>query len=114
MLERIMKVLSLALLVAGGALLFAEPAFASTASTGSNNTFTQTLCSVVAFASGGPARAVMAILIIAMGLGAFFGKINTSIVVTFALAASLVLGPMWVITQITGEDPCEGFAAPAA
>jgi type IV secretory pathway VirB2 component (pilin) len=113
--KRIMKALSLALLVAGVAILFAEPAFAAavsggTSSSSSAGTLTATLCRVVAFASGGPAKAVMAILIIAMGLGAFFGKINTSIVITFAVAASLVLGPIWMIKKITGEDPCQLYS----
>jgi len=64
------------------------------------------LCNVVAFAQNGPVKALLVIIVMFMGVGAFFGKVNWGLVVQTIVGISAALGAGAIAKIITGVD-CE-------
>ena len=69
-------------------------------------TLVKGICNVVEAAQKGPVKALLVIIVLFMGVGAFFGKVNWGLIVQTIVGISAALGAGAIAKIITGVD-CE-------
>ena len=71
------------------------------------------ICNVVAAAQKGPVKALLVIIVLFMGVGAFFGKVNWGLVVQVVVGIAGALGALAIAKIVTGDgcaDNTDGAA----
>ena len=65
------------------------------------------ICNVVAAAQKGPVKALLVIIVLFMGVGAFFGKVNWGLVVQVVVGIAGALGALAIANIVTGGSCTE-------
>jgi len=65
-------------------------------------TLVKGLCNVVGAAQKGPVKALLVIIVLFMGVGAFFGKVNWGLVVQVVVGIAGALGALAIANIVTG------------
>ena len=67
------------------------------------NSISEGICRAVQNAQSGPVKALMVILVLFMGVGAFFGKVNWGLVVQVVVGIAGALGALAIAKIVTGD-----------
>ena len=67
-------------------------------------TLVKGLCNVVGAAQKGPVKALLVIIVLFMGVGAFFGKVNWGLVVQVIVGIAGALGAAAIAEVVTGSN----------
>ena len=97
---------SLVFLFAVAIVILPELALAQSTNNSGFGTIVNGICNVAGAAQSGPVKALLVIIVLFMGVGAFFGKVNWGLVVMVTAGIAGALGAAAIAEIVTGEN-CE-------